>query len=196
MSVPLAPRLGFPEVGESGCAFVFTDAAREDGTGFGGFSVVRFAGESFSTFYYVEQLWDRESLRRLQANLWSMPAGEMFGAVMILLALGAALPKVSHMICFTDSRATARAITSNGSGAPQLHVLAQYVSEALRGVQLLGVHQPGKRNGVSDGLSRGRGGDALREAAAAGLVCRRLSLIDEWCRVLWASQSQPIREHE
>lgn len=29
-SVPLAPRLHFPELGERGCAFVFTDAARED----------------------------------------------------------------------------------------------------------------------------------------------------------------------
>lgn len=49
---------------------------------------------------------------------------------------------------------------------------------------------------MSDKPSRGREEEVLREVAAAGLVCRRLNLIDEWCRVVWASQSQPIREHE
>ncbi|KAL3920846.1 MAG: hypothetical protein SGPRY_005109, partial [Prymnesium sp.] len=119
--------------GESGCAFVLTDAAREAGTGFGGFSVVRCEGESHARFYYVEQLWGQETLGRLQATAWSMPAGEMFDAVMILMAIVAVLPAVSHVIRFTDSRATARAVTSNGSGAPQLHVLAQYLSAALPG---------------------------------------------------------------
>lgn len=121
----------------------------------------------------------------------------MFGATMILLAVAVVLPKVSHIVCFTDSRATARAVTSNGSGAPQLHVLAQYLSApALPGVQLLGVHQPGNRNGMSDRLSRGRGDEVLRETVAAGLRLRRLNLIDEWRRELSVSQSQPLREYE
>lgn len=38
-SVVFAPRLVFPEIGDPGCAFVFTDAAREDGTGCGGFTI-------------------------------------------------------------------------------------------------------------------------------------------------------------
>ncbi|KAL1522763.1 hypothetical protein AB1Y20_017735 [Prymnesium parvum] len=41
VTVPLAPRLVFPEASESGCVFVFTDAAREMGTGHGGFTCVR-----------------------------------------------------------------------------------------------------------------------------------------------------------
>lgn len=41
IEVPLAPRLMFPQVGAEGCLFVFTDAARENGTGFGGFTAVK-----------------------------------------------------------------------------------------------------------------------------------------------------------
>lgn len=61
-------------------------------------------GKRAHFFYYLVQPWGKESLRRLQADVWSMPAGEMIRATMMLLALGAALPTVSHMICFTDIR--------------------------------------------------------------------------------------------
>lgn len=118
-------------------------------------------------------------MRRLQADAWSIPEDEMIGAsMMILLAVAAVLQGVSRMICITDSRATARMVKSNGSGAPQLHVLAQYLSSALPGVQLLGVHQPGKRNGVSDRLSKDRGDEVLRDGATAGLDLHRLVGLD------------------
>lgn len=81
-----------PKIGDRGCNLIYTDAAREDGTGYGGFSVVRRSEESRARFYILHQLWGQESLRKLQANLWSIPAGEMFGAAMIMLALGAVLP--------------------------------------------------------------------------------------------------------
>lgn len=45
ISVPLAPRCSFPAIGDRGCAFLFTDAAREDGSRLGGFTVVQGADD-------------------------------------------------------------------------------------------------------------------------------------------------------
>lgn len=46
VSAPLAPKLVFPRIGSPRCNFVFTDAARESATGFGGFTFVEFEGQA------------------------------------------------------------------------------------------------------------------------------------------------------
>ncbi|KAL3894566.1 MAG: hypothetical protein SGPRY_013776, partial [Prymnesium sp.] len=94
VSVPLAPKLVFQHIGEAGCLFVFTNAAREDGTGFGGFMVITEGVRGEPMFLYVEQGWPAESLGRLQRDEWSMPAGEMFGAAMIMSAVAGLLAKL------------------------------------------------------------------------------------------------------
>lgn len=196
VSVPLAPRLVFPQVGEAGCLFVFTDAAREDGTGFGGFTIVIEESSSQPTFMYVEQRWSSESLRRLQRDEWSMPAGEMFGAAMIMSAVTQRLSGVSHIVCFSDSVSTVNAVTTGSSAAPQLNTTIRRLQSRLPQIQMLGIHQPGVRNGVSDKLSRGKLAEVLVSIEASAVRAERLTLIDEWEAWLRESQAQPTRTQE
>lgn len=174
VEVPLAPQLHFPACGAPGCLFVFTDAAREKGTGFGGFSLVKLAHERAGRFLFMAQSWDYDSLRALQADELSMPAGEMFGAVTLLDAAITHLGRVTHAICFTDSVATANGLTTAASHAPQLNAMLSWLFERHRGVQFLGVHQRGLRNQASDRLSRGRGAAVLAEAEQSGLTLVQL----------------------
>lgn len=74
ISVPLAPRRGFPDVGEEGYAFICADAAREAGSGFGDFSVVREVGAEATMFLYMAEAWDQETLGLLRRDVLSMPA--------------------------------------------------------------------------------------------------------------------------
>ena len=166
ITVPLAPRTEFPRLDEAGCAYFFTDAAREEGTGYGAHCTLTLGGRAF--FVFREQRWPAEALEALRNDSFSMPAGECFGAVIFADALLRALSGVTHMVCFTDSDATAKAFTAAGSGAPQLNHMIQWLLARHPGVQLLGVHQPGARNGAADGLSRAGRQQVLQEAAAAG----------------------------
>ena len=176
VTVPLAPRLAFPDVAAEGCAFLFTDAARENGTGHGAFSVVQFDGEAHPQFLYVEQRWSADTLRALQSDELSMPAGEAYGAVIAADAMLAALPGATHMVIFTDSEATEAAINSGNSGSPQMNGMIQWLFERWPGVQFLGVWQKGVRNDVADGISRQGLAEVLAQAQAAGLVARRLPI--------------------
>ncbi|KAL3909143.1 MAG: hypothetical protein SGPRY_009532, partial [Prymnesium sp.] len=123
ISVPLAPRSIFPSPAVRGCLYVFTDAPRES-TGYGGFTTVRW-GTHERRFVYLAEEWDEATLRKLQADEISMPAGEAYGAVMLIDAAIRLLSKVSHVICFTDSDATAKALATANSGAPQLNYLVR-----------------------------------------------------------------------
>jgi hypothetical protein len=143
VSVPLAPRLSFPAVDDPGCAFVFTDAAREQGTGHGGFSVVQRAGARQAELIYLEQRWPPDVLRALQANEMSMPAGEAYGAVVLADAMLAELAGATHMVIFTDSEATEAAINSNNSSSPQMDVLVRWLLDRWPRVQFLAVWQKG-----------------------------------------------------
>ncbi|KAL3898079.1 MAG: hypothetical protein SGPRY_012917, partial [Prymnesium sp.] len=62
----------FPEPGEPGCAFLFSDAAIEAGTGFGGFSFAWRRGREGSglkpTMFFMAERWDERVRRHLQAN--------------------------------------------------------------------------------------------------------------------------------
>ena len=197
MRAPLAPRRHFPDIGDAGCAFFFTDAAREDGTGYGGYSLVSAHGRLF--FIFLERRWASPDLKALQANTFSMPAGECYGAVLFADALVRALGSVTHLICFTDSDATAKAFSSAGSGAPQLNFLVEWLLARHPALQLLGIHQPGKRNSAADGLSRTAEARrrVLTEAAAAGaeLVELQLSPADSAAaqRLLDGARACPLR---
>lgn len=167
ISTPLAPRLTFPELGERGAAFMFTDAAREDGTGVGAFTFIQ-TEEGQIVFPYINPRWPEAIIRMLQANTLSMPAGEGLGAVIFADALIEALPGVTHLTIFTDSSAVQAAIQSAGSGSPQLNFIVSWLFERHPSVQFLAIHQPGVRNTAADGLSRAASDTVLSEARAAG----------------------------
>lgn len=173
-STPLAPRTTFPRPGDAGCAYQFTDAAREAGTGFSGHATVTIDGDP--VFLWYEERWAPEVLTALQRNDMSMPAGECVAAVVFADALLSALHGATHLLVLTDSDATAKAFTTGGSGAPQLNCAIMWLIARHPLVQFLGLHQPGKRNGAADGLSRQRadGDRVLAEAAAAGLQTVRV----------------------
>ena len=174
LAVPLAPRVAFPRLGDAGCAYFFTDAAREGGTGYGGHATVVVAGRPF--FVFREQRWRPHALEALQRDRFSMPAGECFGAVVFADALMRALGAVTHLVCFTDSDATAKAFSAASSGAPQLNSLIQWLLERHPRVQMMGVHQPGKRNGAADELSRSAEGRQRVLAAVAATVADLIEL--------------------
>ena len=174
ISAPLAPRLEFPSLEEEGSAFMFTDAAREAGTGHGGFSIIETAaGER--KFLWADPRWDLVTLEALRANEISMPAGEGIGAVSFAAALAAALEGLRFLLIFSDSTAVVQAVQSNNSDSPQLNAVTRWLFERCPGVQFLAVHQPGVRNDAADGLSRHRTAEVLAEARAAGLSTQELA---------------------
>lgn len=128
IAVPLAPRLKFPRVGDQGCAFIFTDSAREAGTGHGGFTIVEEAGHQSPLFLYMAVQWDDVALRQLQKNVISMPAGECFGAVMMADTVARRLVGLTHLWCFTDSVASKATLTTECRSDPQLDNLASSVA--------------------------------------------------------------------
>ena len=166
VSAPLSPRLVFPDLAWRGVGFMFTDAAREALTGHGAFTMVRDDGELL--FLDMAERWPRDLQRALYVNRLSMPAGELVGAVAFADALAEALPGLAHLVVFTDSDAARATIRAGNSGSPQLNAIIQWLLERRPALQLLALHQPGARNGVSDRLSR-HGAAAVRaEAVAAG----------------------------
>jgi hypothetical protein len=191
-TVPLAPKRHFPELGKAGVAFFFTDAAREAATGFGGWTVVR--SGSVARLYYCEQRWEPDTLGRLQRDEFSMPAGECFGAVVMAAALLDLLPGITHLVCFTDSDATAKAFSAAASGAPQLNVMIQWLLERHARVQHLGVHVRGADNHLADALSRYGEAEALRLAGLAGMQARRVQPAAEAASLLQRAQSMPLRQ--
>ena len=170
VTAPLAPRLEFPEIGDEGCGFLFTDAAREEGTGHGAFTVVTVHGHANPVFLHLERTWEEHVRQALMDNLFSMPAGECYGAVLFAHALALAFPNMSHVVVFTDSKATARALTCSSSGSPQLNYMVQWLHSVHPHLQVLGVWQPGKRNERADALSRGAAESVVQSAAAAGMT--------------------------
>jgi hypothetical protein len=136
-------------------------------------------GADQAELLYLEQRWPPEILRALQANELSMPAGEAYGAMVAAEALLTELEDATHLVVYTDSEATEAAINSGNSPSPQMDTLVRWLVERHPGVQLLGVWQQGVRNDVADAISRDGLGTVLQEAAAAGLLPRRLPLCSE-----------------
>ena len=173
VSVPLAPRLEFPPLDSPGVAFMFTDAARENGSGHGGFTLIIEGVEP--VFIYTDPRWPPEVLAALQQNVLSMPAGEGIGAVVFADALADSLVGLRYLIVFTDSTPVVAAIQSGNSDSPQLNAIVRWLFQRRPHLQLLALHQPGKRNGAADGLSRTESASVLKEAAGIGARIERLA---------------------
>ena len=173
--MPLAPRAHFPTPGAPGCAVVCTDAAREAGTGLGGYAPVEVGGEL--VFYYIEARWPEHIILALQENIISMPAGELFTMVVAIVAVTQALEGVAHVVGFTDSDATRAAITSRASPAPQLNHMVMWLQRMAPGAQFLAIHQPGIRNDAADGISRSRRREVLDEVRAVGWRTQHLPIL-------------------
>ena len=76
---------------------------------------------------------------------------------------------------FTDAAPVVAAINSNNSGSLQLNALIRWLFDEHPFVQFAAIHQPGKRNGASDDLSRHDAQRVLRAARAAGAQLVELS---------------------
>jgi hypothetical protein len=170
MSVPLAPRLTFPKPGEEGCALAMTDAAREDGTGMGGFAPFINPQTGQRQMLVVASQWPADVREALQNNELSMPAGELFALACVVASVSHHVRAVTHCVVLTDSDATRAAINSDASGSPQLQAILLWLREMCPELQLLAVWLPGVVNTRADGLSRGvaKAGEVVAEAAAAG----------------------------
>lgn len=79
---------------------------------------------------------------------------------------------------------------------PQLNAIVRQLQSWAAQTQIIGVHQPGVRNGVGDGLSRGRLEEVLASLRACGIQAERLPLVEGWEALMEESQSQPTRNAE
>ena len=192
ISTPLAPLLEFPELGEHGSAFMFTDAARELGTGHGAFTLIE-ADDGRLFFIYMDPRWPPDVLQALRQNDLSMPAGEAIGAVVFADALLEALPGVTHLTIFTDSSATAVGIQTSSSPSPQMNVLMDWLMQRNPSTQFMALHQPGKRNGAADSLSRKDSASVLADAKAAGAIPIRLPLEPHAIDLMRVAMTHPQR---
>jgi hypothetical protein len=191
VSVPLAPRLHFPELGEKGVAFLFSDAAREDGTGYGGFSLVE-RGRRTELLFLAEK-WEVDAILALQHNKLSMPAGEGIGVVVLADAVVRELCNVSHLVVFSDSAPVVAALNSDNSGSPQLNFIVKWLLDKHPQLKILGIHQPGVRNSAADDLSRARAPRVLEEAHACGAHCLALAPTHELDKLVQMATRMPQR---
>lgn len=186
VSIPLAYKRHFPLPGEPGCACIFSDAARENNTGYGGFSFVSFMqldGSIKPVMFFMTELWDHLVLSGLQQNTMSMAAGEAFGVIALMDALCEALSRLTHLVIFSDSTATVQLINSGNSPSPQMDFILQWFTRRRPSLFMMAIHIPGVSNRTSDALSRSKGTQLLDEASSSGCHLRRLRPAHECCRM-------------
>ena len=192
ISTPLAPRLVFPDLEEAGSAFMFSDAAREDGTGYGAFSFIQTASNEL-LFPYLDPRWPLDIIRMLQNNVLSMPAGEGLGVVIFADALLSSLPRLTHLTIFTDSTPVREAIQSSSSGSPQLNFIINWLFQRWPDVQFMAIHQPGVRNSAADSLSRTDSKSVLKDAKAAGAKLIQLPVPEHAIELMHTAALKPQR---
>ena len=197
VSAPLAPRLTFPSLDDPGVAFMFSDAAREAGTGHGAFTFVeRASGNARELlFIYTDPRWEPDVLADLQENRLSMPAGEGIGVVVFADAICSALRGITHLVVFSDADPVVRGLQSNNSSSPQLNYIIRWLLERQPAVQFLALHQPGKRNGAADGLSRAESSSVIQEAQRAGATPVKLDLSAHAHTLARRAREMPQRSH-
>ena len=170
---------------------MFTDAAREAATGHGGFTLVSTSGGL--VFIYTDPRWPPDVLEALRCNELSMPAGEGIGAVVFADAIAAALPGLSHLIIFTDSSPVVAALQSGNSDSPQLNAIVLWLCQRRPGLQFIALHQPGKRNGAADGLSRHATASVVADAVAVGARAERMECVHVMTSLARAVMRMPQR---
>ena len=193
ISVPLAPRREFPSLNEVGSAFLFTDAAREEGAGYGGLALACEGDDTRALVMY--ERWDEHTAALLRTDEFSMPAGEAYGAVTLAHAVLKAWQWVTHLVVFTDSDATARMLTTASSAAPQLECIVRWLCRQHASTQLLGVHIPGVSNTAADKLSRGAQAEVLEDLMRAHVHIQRVRPGVPEQSLLLAATAQPRRRY-
>jgi hypothetical protein len=173
VSAPCAANEIFPEVGQPGVMLMCTDAAREVGTGMGGWAIMH-TSEKRSIFFYMSERWSQYTLLRLQANQLSMPAGEALAAVAFADELLETLDDITHLRMLTDSMAVRELINSNNSHSPQLNAIGRWLFELHPKIQFCCEHIKGSHNVMADDLSRGRADRVISEARDHDYVICRL----------------------
>ena len=168
LRVPLLPKLAFPRLGEDGVLAVFSDAARERGTGLGAFAPLVLEAGGAPRFAFLQQRWSEPVQAAFDAGELSMPAGELYGAIVMAIALAARFPHLRALYLFTDCDAAKAALNAGASGSEQMNALLLWLHRERPKLQLLALHIPGKLNWAADGLSRdGTDGAAVAEVLAA-----------------------------
>ena len=136
-------------------------------------------------FIYLDTRWHSDVQQALSEDRLSMPAGEGIGAVVFADILAATLPELQYLIVFTDSTAVVAALQTGNSPSPQLNFIVRWLFERRPRLQVLALHQPGKRNDGADRLSRAGSAAVLAEATAIGArICHvgRAAITDALAR--------------
>jgi hypothetical protein len=147
---------------------IFSDAAREKGTGLGAFAPMREAPGAPAEFVFAKERWSDRQQQSFDSGGVSMPFGELFGMVVFAVALLDAYPKMHSVIFFTDCDAAKAATNTGSSPSPQMNWLLAWLFRRHPQVQFLALHIAGKRNWGADGLSRdGADGATIKEVLAS-----------------------------
>ena len=177
VSVPLAPRLTFPDPGEPGTAFMFKDASRE--WGIGGWSLLTSSPPTFLLFaaQYPQDL--REAAMDKEASGLSTGALELAAYVMCAAALRRHT-SFSALITFTDSECARGAANAGSSPSPAMRTLLEALFHPSQ-VQHLAVRVSTEENKWADMASRGAAEKVAKEAVALGWsVIREEPADGEW----------------
>lgn len=81
---------------------------------------------------------------------------------------------MTHLYVFTDSTPVVAALQSCNSDSTQLNAIVRWLFQRHPRLQIIAMHQPGKRNGAADGLSRTATDRVLADAERAGARLMRL----------------------
>jgi len=100
---------------------------------------------------------------------------------------------VTHLTIVTDSSATAVGIQTSISPSPQMNVLMDWLMQRNPSTQFMALHQPGKRNGAADSLSRKDSASVLADAKAAGAIPIRLPLEPHAIDLMRVAMTHPQR---
>ena len=100
--------------------------------------------------------------------------------------------RLARLVVFSDSKATVALLRSCSSGSPQMNAIGEWLFERCPRLQLPAVHQPGKRNGAADGLSRIQGAtDVLQEAEGGGAVVVPMPHPDPFFELMYTAAALP-----
>ena len=133
------------------------------------------------TFDYEWPGWAR---RRLQANELSMPAGELFAAV-VGKVMAEDVMGASALLAVTDCMPVSGAVNAQTSPSPQLHELVKALYRTKKTTQVMAVHVRREHNQIADDLSKRMGEEVRSRAAAAGFRVERWHNEERMAR-LWA----------
>ena len=179
--LPLASRVVFPDVEDSGVLCCYSDAARElaspELSGYGAWCVVR------GTFCWLAGLWEEAELRAFSINTLELAAENMGTFTFVAHARSSGV-EVSHALDFVDNTAAEYSADRGRPGAPALQELVRRRFTALDdlGVYSSVVRITSEDNEWADALSRGpaRVADVLRMARALGMPTLELKPASAW----------------